>query len=146
MGLTWNLLAAQCPKPLHNSARPLSLFLPVHFVSTPPPRPSSSLHGLCSGSSGSLAEATTVLFSCLLGSTCVGGPLTALPPSACTSPLGMQTGAIADSQISASSMHLGFMGLQRWAPELARLYQTGIVNAWTSSNYDKNPWIQVWKG
>ena len=74
------------------------------------------------------------------------GPLTALPPSACTSPLGMQTGAIADSQISASSMHLGFMGLQRWAPELARLYQTGIVNAWTSSNYDKNPWIQVWKG
>uniref|UniRef100_A0A8C2QWZ8 Milk fat globule EGF and factor V/VIII domain containing n=1 Tax=Capra hircus TaxID=9925 RepID=A0A8C2QWZ8_CAPHI len=63
--------------------------------------------------------------------------------STCTSPLGMQTGAIADSQISASSMHLGFMGLQRWAPELARLYQTGIVNAWTSSNYDKNPWIQV---
>uniref|UniRef100_A0A4W2GEY5 Milk fat globule EGF and factor V/VIII domain containing n=1 Tax=Bos indicus x Bos taurus TaxID=30522 RepID=A0A4W2GEY5_BOBOX len=61
----------------------------------------------------------------------------------CTSPLGMQTGAIADSQISASSMHLGFMGLQRWAPELARLHQTGIVNAWTSGNYDKNPWIQV---
>uniref|UniRef100_Q95114-2 Isoform Short of Lactadherin n=1 Tax=Bos taurus TaxID=9913 RepID=Q95114-2 len=60
----------------------------------------------------------------------------------CTSPLGMQTGAIADSQISASSMHLGFMGLQRWAPELARLHQTGIVNAWTSGNYDKNPWIQ----
>lgn len=42
-------------------------------------------------------------------------------------------------------MHLGFMGLQRWARSLARLYQTGIVNAWTSSNYDQ-PWIQVWKG
>lgn len=60
-------------------------------------------------------------------------------------PLGMETGAIADSQISASSVHLGFMGLQRWAPELARLHRTGIVNAWTASNYDKNPWIQVWK-
>lgn len=63
--------------------------------------------------------------------------------SSCISPLGMQTGAIANSQISASSMHLGFMGLQRWAPELARLHHTGIVNAWTSSNYDRNPWIQV---
>uniref|UniRef100_A0A8C9BJB3 Milk fat globule EGF and factor V/VIII domain containing n=1 Tax=Phocoena sinus TaxID=42100 RepID=A0A8C9BJB3_PHOSS len=61
----------------------------------------------------------------------------------CTSPLGMETGAIADSQISASSMHLGFMGLQRWAPYLARLHLTGIVNAWTSSNYDRSPWIQV---
>ncbi|XP_057580306.1 lactadherin isoform X1 [Hippopotamus amphibius kiboko] len=61
----------------------------------------------------------------------------------CTSPLGMETGAIADSQISASSVHLGFMGLQRWAPEMARLHNTGIVNAWTSSNYDRNPWIQV---
>ncbi|KAB0398370.1 hypothetical protein E2I00_019124 [Balaenoptera physalus] len=61
----------------------------------------------------------------------------------CISPLGMETGAIADSQISASSMHIGFMGLQRWAPDLARLHLTGIVNAWTSSNYDRNPWIQV---
>lgn len=58
----------------------------------------------------------------------------------------METGAIADFQISASSMHLGFMGLQRWAPELARLHRAGIVNAWTASNYDRNPWIQVWKG
>ena len=60
-------------------------------------------------------------------------------------PLGMETGAISDSQISASSVHLGFMGLQRWALELARLHRTGIVNAWTASNYDKNPWIQVRK-
>uniref|UniRef100_A0A673TPH3 Milk fat globule-EGF factor 8 protein n=1 Tax=Suricata suricatta TaxID=37032 RepID=A0A673TPH3_SURSU len=63
--------------------------------------------------------------------------------SACAMPLGMETGAISDSQISASSVHLGFLGLQRWAPELARLHRTGIVNAWTASNYDKNPWIQV---
>uniref|UniRef100_A0A8C3WM74 Milk fat globule EGF and factor V/VIII domain containing n=1 Tax=Catagonus wagneri TaxID=51154 RepID=A0A8C3WM74_9CETA len=61
----------------------------------------------------------------------------------CSTPLGMETGAIADFQISASSMHLGFMGLQRWAPELARLHRAGIVNAWTASNYDRNPWIQV---
>ncbi|CAD7676127.1 unnamed protein product [Nyctereutes procyonoides] len=61
----------------------------------------------------------------------------------CAMPLGMETGSIADSQISASSVYLGFMGLQRWAPELARLHRTGIVNAWTASNYDKNPWIQV---
>lgn len=77
----------------------------------------------------------------------MGGPLTAIfLPAACTMPLGMQTGAIADSQISASSLHFGFMGLQRWAPELARLHRTGIVNAWTASNYDRKPWIQVWKG
>lgn len=60
-------------------------------------------------------------------------------------PLGMETGAIADRQISASSMHLGFMALQRWAPELARLHRSGIVNAWTASNYDRKPWIQVWR-
>ncbi|XP_077630424.1 lactadherin isoform X2 [Crocuta crocuta] len=61
----------------------------------------------------------------------------------CAMPLGMESGAISDSQISASSVHLGFLGLQRWAPELARLHRSGIVNAWTASNYDKNPWIQV---
>lgn len=61
----------------------------------------------------------------------------------CTSKLGMEGGAIADSQISASSVYVGFMGLQRWGPELARLYRTGIVNAWTASNYDSKPWIQV---
>nr|XP_048290829.1 lactadherin isoform X1 [Myodes glareolus] len=63
--------------------------------------------------------------------------------SRCTLKLGMEGGAIADSQISASSVYVGFMGLQRWGPELARLYRTGIVNAWTASNYDSKPWIQV---
>ncbi|XP_070256401.1 lactadherin isoform X2 [Myotis yumanensis] len=63
--------------------------------------------------------------------------------SRCAMPLGMETGAIADRQISASSVHLGFMALQRWAPELARLHRSGIVNAWTASNYDRKPWIQV---
>ncbi|KAF7466945.1 lactadherin isoform X1 [Marmota monax] len=63
--------------------------------------------------------------------------------TSCAKPLGMEEGAIADFQVSASSVHLGFMGLQRWAPELARLHRTGIVNAWTASNYDRKPWIQV---
>ncbi|XP_008851060.1 lactadherin isoform X1 [Nannospalax galili] len=61
----------------------------------------------------------------------------------CSTKLGMEGGAIADSQISASSVYMGFMGIQRWGPELARLYLTGIVNAWTASNYDSKPWIQV---
>ncbi|XP_052016304.1 lactadherin isoform X2 [Apodemus sylvaticus] len=61
----------------------------------------------------------------------------------CFTKLGMEGGAIADSQISASSVYMGFMGLQRWGPELARLHRTGIVNAWTASNYDSKPWIQV---
>lgn len=61
----------------------------------------------------------------------------------CSTKLGLEGGAIADSQISASSVYMGFMGLQRWGPELARLYRTGIVNAWTASSYDSKPWIQV---
>uniref|UniRef100_A0A7M4G1Z8 Milk fat globule EGF and factor V/VIII domain containing n=1 Tax=Crocodylus porosus TaxID=8502 RepID=A0A7M4G1Z8_CROPO len=61
----------------------------------------------------------------------------------CANLLGMEGGAIADAQLSASSVYYGFLGLQRWGPELARLNNQGIVNAWTSSNYDKNPWIQA---
>ncbi|XP_042554484.1 lactadherin isoform X6 [Dipodomys spectabilis] len=72
-----------------------------------------------------------------------GGHLAAQNPSACATPLGMEGGAIGDAQLSASSVHLGFLGLQRWGPELARLRRSGLVNAWTASNYDKKPWIQV---
>ncbi|KAM4826376.1 lactadherin [Thomomys bottae] len=72
-----------------------------------------------------------------------GSPLAAHPSVPCAMPLGMEGGAISDSQISASSVHLGFLGLQRWGPELARLRRSGLVNAWTASNYDKKPWIQV---
>ncbi|KAM6202410.1 lactadherin [Rhynchocyon petersi] len=63
--------------------------------------------------------------------------------TSCTSPLGMESGSIANSQISASSVHVGFMGVQHWVPELARLHKTGFVNAWSPSNYDRHPWIQV---
>ncbi|XP_062998351.1 lactadherin isoform X2 [Elgaria multicarinata webbii] len=61
----------------------------------------------------------------------------------CANALGLETGAVADTQLTASSVHYGFLGLQRWGPELARLNNKGIVNAWTSSNYDRNPWIQA---
>lgn len=61
----------------------------------------------------------------------------------CTSLLGMEGGAIAESQISASSVHYGILGLQRWGPNLARLNNQGIVNAWTSAGHDRNPWIEV---
>lgn len=55
----------------------------------------------------------------------------------------MEGGAIVESQISASSVHYGILGLQRWGPELARLNNQGIVNAWTSAAHDRNPWIEV---
>ncbi|XP_051004713.1 lactadherin isoform X2 [Acomys russatus] len=61
----------------------------------------------------------------------------------CSTKLGMEKGAIADSQISASSVYVSFMGMQHWGPELARLHASAVVNAWTASNYDSKPWIQV---
>uniref|UniRef100_A0A9J7XID4 Milk fat globule EGF and factor V/VIII domain containing b n=2 Tax=Cyprinus carpio TaxID=7962 RepID=A0A9J7XID4_CYPCA len=61
----------------------------------------------------------------------------------CISLLGMEGGGIAESQISASSVYYAILGLQRWGPELARLNNKGLVNAWTSATHDKNPWIEV---
>ncbi|XP_039215010.1 lactadherin isoform X2 [Crotalus tigris] len=61
----------------------------------------------------------------------------------CKDELGMQTRAIADAQLTASSIYYGLMGMQRWAPELARLHNSGFVNAWRASNEDKKPWIQI---
>ncbi|XP_062261332.1 EGF-like repeat and discoidin I-like domain-containing protein 3 isoform X1 [Platichthys flesus] len=61
----------------------------------------------------------------------------------CISLLGMEGGAIVESQISASSVHYGILGLQRWGPELARLNNHGLVNAWTSDAHDRNPWIEI---
>lgn len=64
----------------------------------------------------------------------------------CISLLGMEGGAISESQIYSSSVHYGVLGLQRWGPELARLNNQGIVNAWTSAAHDRNPWIEVRQG
>lgn len=57
----------------------------------------------------------------------------------------MEKGEIADSQISASSVYVSFLGIQHWGPEQARLHASGVVNAWTASNFDRKPWIQVGK-
>ncbi|XP_056269744.1 EGF-like repeat and discoidin I-like domain-containing protein 3 isoform X1 [Pseudoliparis swirei] len=61
----------------------------------------------------------------------------------CVSLLGMEGGAIGEAQISASSLHYGILGLQRWGPELAGLNNQGLANAWTASAHDRNPWIEV---
>ncbi|CAJ0924496.1 unnamed protein product [Ranitomeya imitator] len=61
----------------------------------------------------------------------------------CANALGMEGGAISDAQIVSSSLYHGFLGLQRWGPNLARLNNKGLVNAWTASSYDKHPWIQI---
>ncbi|XP_061077777.1 lactadherin-like isoform X2 [Conger conger] len=61
----------------------------------------------------------------------------------CISLLGMEGGGIAESQVSSSSVHYAMLGLQRWGPELARLNNKGMVNAWTAASHDKNPWIEV---
>ncbi|XP_070615911.1 coagulation factor VIII isoform X2 [Erythrolamprus reginae] len=53
----------------------------------------------------------------------------------CQSPLGLASGYITDSQITASE-HYG-----KWVPSLARLDNSGSINAWRSDQ--KNSWIQV---
>ncbi|XP_013861800.1 coagulation factor VIII isoform X2 [Austrofundulus limnaeus] len=53
----------------------------------------------------------------------------------CNYPLGMASGRIEDSQITASD-HIGY-----WVPSLARLDQTGIINAWMGKN--TKSWLQV---
>ncbi|XP_069749438.1 coagulation factor V-like isoform X2 [Narcine bancroftii] len=55
--------------------------------------------------------------------------------SNCREPLGLATGRIADSQITAS----GYIG--KWTPQLARLHQSGFTNAWRGKG--SRPWIQV---
>ncbi|CAN8188416.1 unnamed protein product [Coccothraustes coccothraustes] len=53
----------------------------------------------------------------------------------CQNDLGMASGGIADSQITASGQY------GQWAPYLARLYNTGSINAWSTDR--SNAWIQV---
>uniref|UniRef100_K7GFX4 ferroxidase n=1 Tax=Pelodiscus sinensis TaxID=13735 RepID=K7GFX4_PELSI len=53
----------------------------------------------------------------------------------CQIPLGLASGNIADSQITASGQY------EQWAPRLARLDQSGSVNAWSTDG--GNSWIQV---
>lgn len=53
----------------------------------------------------------------------------------CVLPLGMKSGRIEDSQITASDH------LYNWEPRLARLDQSGYINAWMGRN--KMSWLQV---
>ncbi|XP_075690347.1 coagulation factor VIII [Rhinoderma darwinii] len=53
----------------------------------------------------------------------------------CNQPLGLSTGTIRDSQMSASG-HYG-----SWIPSFARLRNTGTINAWSVDSADS--WIQV---
>ncbi|KAM9795311.1 coagulation factor VIII [Neosynchiropus ocellatus] len=53
----------------------------------------------------------------------------------CMVPLGMKSGRISDSQISASD-HIG-----HWEPRLARLHQSGYINAWMGRS--PSSWIQI---
>uniref|UniRef100_A0A8C5GV05 Coagulation factor VIII-like n=1 Tax=Gouania willdenowi TaxID=441366 RepID=A0A8C5GV05_GOUWI len=53
----------------------------------------------------------------------------------CAVPLGMKSGRIDDSQITASDY------VDHWEPRLARLDQSGYINAWMGKN--KNSWLQI---
>ncbi|XP_043830682.1 coagulation factor VIII [Dromiciops gliroides] len=53
----------------------------------------------------------------------------------CRNALGMASGQITDSQITASGQY------GQWAPKLARLNHAGSINAWSTK--DANPWIEV---
>ncbi|NWH61637.1 FA8 factor, partial [Geococcyx californianus] len=53
----------------------------------------------------------------------------------CRNALGLASGQIADSQITASGQY------GQWAPYLARLGNTGSINAWSTDR--SNAWIQV---
>ncbi|XP_036438587.1 coagulation factor V [Colossoma macropomum] len=53
----------------------------------------------------------------------------------CEHPLGLNSGAVKNSQITASDSR------SYWLPSLARLHNTGKYNAWSTTS--KDPWIQV---
>ncbi|XP_038613796.1 coagulation factor V [Tachyglossus aculeatus] len=56
----------------------------------------------------------------------------------CKRPMGLSTGTILDSQISASGHH------SNWEPKLARLNKSGFYNAWSTEKSTLSPpWIQI---
>ncbi|XP_048397435.1 coagulation factor V [Stegostoma tigrinum] len=59
----------------------------------------------------------------------------------CSQPLGMKSGIIEDSQITASSYWSSWWG--SWNPSLARLDLEGRINAWRSSKQNADQWLQV---
>uniref|UniRef100_UPI00358EFCEC coagulation factor V-like isoform X2 n=1 Tax=Myxine glutinosa TaxID=7769 RepID=UPI00358EFCEC len=59
-----------------------------------------------------------------------------LNPEVCRGPLGLKSGLIKDSQLTASSSD------GSWQPHLARLDQSGFINAWSSNTFAAS-WLQV---
>ena len=67
-------------------------------------------------------------------------------PSGCSELLGLRSGEVHDSQLSASTVHLTLgMELLSWRPEYARLGRRGKVNAWAAARNDQAQWLQVRK-
>ncbi|ROL41994.1 Coagulation factor V [Anabarilius grahami] len=60
----------------------------------------------------------------------------------CSVPLGMESGLIKDTQITASSVASSWYSGQ-WHPWYARLNKQGTINAWQAKNNDIQQWIQV---
>ena len=60
----------------------------------------------------------------------------------CSRPLGMESGAISDSQVTASSEHRSFWG-GLWKASFARLNKQGKINAWMPETDSSNEYIQV---
>uniref|UniRef100_A0A8B9SSC2 Coagulation factor V n=1 Tax=Anas platyrhynchos TaxID=8839 RepID=A0A8B9SSC2_ANAPL len=59
----------------------------------------------------------------------------------CSLPLGMENGAIKNSQITASSVKTSWFNT--WDPFLARLNQKGKINAWRAKSNNNQQWLQI---
>ncbi|XP_054443772.1 coagulation factor V isoform X1 [Pteronotus mesoamericanus] len=60
----------------------------------------------------------------------------------CSTPLGMESGKIENSQITASSFKKSWWG-GTWEPSLGRLNAQGRVNAWQAKANNNKQWLQV---
>uniref|UniRef100_A0A3Q2DMZ9 Coagulation factor V n=1 Tax=Cyprinodon variegatus TaxID=28743 RepID=A0A3Q2DMZ9_CYPVA len=60
----------------------------------------------------------------------------------CSVPLGLESGLIEDSRITASSEASSWFNGD-WKASLARLNKQGAVNAWRAKENDMNQWLQV---
>ncbi|XP_069492582.1 coagulation factor V [Ambystoma mexicanum] len=59
----------------------------------------------------------------------------------CFSPLGMESAAIKDEQITASSYYSSW--ISSWKPLLARLNRKGSANAWQAKSNNNHQWLQI---
>ncbi|XP_016057825.1 PREDICTED: coagulation factor V [Miniopterus natalensis] len=60
----------------------------------------------------------------------------------CSTPLGMESGKIENTQITASSFKKSWWG-DSWKPFLARLNAQGRVNAWQAEANNNKQWLQI---